>query len=116
MIGGVTLPKAPNRATKRNPSTIEPFELDGELPVLNVPGLSAIELTLEGIFFGTKSTIETSYLSPLEALVGTEVTVAFPDSRYDGSWIFSEFSYTELDAKQFSYRIKLLQGSSHIVL
>ena len=116
MIGGVSLPNAPNRATKKNPSRMEPFELDGELPILNVTGLSAVELTLEGIFFGTKSTIESSYLGPLEALVGTEVTVAFPDSRYDGDWILSDFTYTELNAKQFSYRIKLLQGSSHIVL
>jgi hypothetical protein len=75
-----------------------------------------VELTLEGFFVGTKSTIETNYLTPLEALKGTEVTVAFPDSRYDGDWILSDFSYTELDAKRFRYKIKLLKGSAHIVL
>ena len=116
MIGGVTLPSAPAQATKRSPAKVETFEIDGDLPILIVPGLSALELTIEGFFVGSKSTIETNYLSPLEALKGTEVTVAFPDSRYDGNWILADFSYTEVDAKRFTYRIRLLKGSSHIVL
>jgi hypothetical protein len=78
--------------------------------------MAAVELILEGFFVGTKSTLESSYLSPLEALKGTEVTVAFPDSRYDGNWILTEFTYMELNAKKFSYTIKLLKGSSHIIL
>ena len=115
-IGAVTLPTAPSRASKRNPAKVETFEIDGDLPILIIPGYSAEELTLEGFLVGTKSTIETNYLSPLEALKGTEVTVAFPDSRYDGDWILADFTYTELDAKRFTYKIKLLKGSSHIVL
>ena len=115
-IGAVTLPTAPSRASKRNPAKVETFEIDGDLPILIIPGHSAEELTLEGFLVGTKSTIETNYLSPLEALKGTEVTVAFPDSRYDGDWILADFTYTELDAKRFTYKIKLLKGSSHIVL
>jgi len=116
MIGGVTLPSAPAVATKRLPAKVEEFEMDGDLPILIVPGHGAIELTLEGSFVGTKSTIETNYLSPLEALKGTEVTLTFPDSRYDGDWILADFTYAEVNAKQFRYTIKLLQGSSHIVL
>ena len=115
-IGAVTLPSAPSRASKRNPATVETFEIDGELPILIVPGLSAVQLTLEGFLVGNKSSIESNYLSPLEALKGTEVTLSFPDSRYDGNWILADFSYVELDAKRFSYKIKLLKGSSHIVL
>ena len=115
-IGAVTCPSAPNVATKRLPAKVEEFEVDGDLPILIVTGSSAIELTLEGSFVGSKSTIETSYLSPLEALRGTEVTLAFPDSRYDGDWILADFSYVEVNAKQFRYTIKLLQGSDHIVL
>ena len=115
-IGAVTLPSAPSRASKRNPVKVEPFEIDGDLPILIVPGLSAVELTLEGFLVGNKSTIESSYLDPLEALKGTEVSVSFPDSRYDGNWVLADFSYVELNAKQFSYKIKLLKGSSHIIL
>ena len=115
VIESVTLPNAPSRATKRLPAKVEEFEIDG-LPILIVPGSGAIELTLEGSFVGTKSTIETNYLSPLEALKGTEVTLAFPDSRYDGDWVFADFSYVEVNAKQFRYTIKLLRGSSHIIL
>ena len=115
-IGAVTLPTGPSRASKSNPAKVETFEIDGDLPVLVVPGLSAVQLTLEGFLVGDKSSIESNYLSPLEALKGTEVTLAFPDSRYDGNWILADFSYVELDAKRFSYKIKLLKGSSHIVL
>jgi len=53
---------------------------------------------------------------PLEALKGTVVTVSFPDSRYDGDWVLADFTYVEVNAKKFSYTIKLLKGSSHIIL
>ena len=115
-IGAITLPCGPNVATKRLPATVEEFEIDGDLPILIVAGSGAIELTLEGSFVGVKSTIESSYLSPLEALKGTEVALAFPDGRYDGDWILADFVYVEINAKQFRYTIRLLQGSSHIVL
>jgi hypothetical protein len=115
-IGAVSLPAAPTVATKRLPAKVEEFEIDGDFPILIVPGYGAIELTIEGSFVGTKSSIETNYLSPLEALIGTEVTLAFPGSRYDGSWVLTDFSYVEVNAKQFRYTIRLLQGSDHIVL
>ena len=115
-IGGVTLPCGPNVATKRLPASVEEFEIDGGLPILIVSGSGAIELTLEGSFVGVKSTIESTYLSPLEALKGTVVVLAFPDSRYDGSWVLADFVYVEVNAKQFRYTIRLLQGSEHIVL
>ena len=115
-IGAVTLPSGPSVATKRLPAIIEEFEVDGGLPILIVAGSGATELTLEGSFVGVKSTIESSYLSPLEALKGTEVTLAFPDSRYDGSWVLADFVYVEVNARQFRYTIRLLKGSDHIVL
>jgi hypothetical protein len=116
VIEGVTLPTAPAMATKRLPAKVEEFEVDSDLPILIVAGSNAIELTLEGFLYGTKSSLESTYLSPLEALIGTEVTLAFPDSRYDGDWILADFTYIEINAKQFRYTIRLLQGSEHIVL
>ena len=114
MVESVSLP-APSKVSKRNPAKVEEFEIDG-LPILIVPGYGAIELSIEGVLVGDKGTIESTYLQPLEALKGTEVTLAFPGSRYDGEWVLSDFSYTELNAKQFSYSLKLLRGSSHIIL
>ena len=115
VIEAVTLPIAPTRVSKRNPAKVEEFEVDDE-PILIVPGLSAIELIIEGVLVGDKSSIETNYLAPLEAYKGTEVTIAFPGSRYDGDWILADFSYMEVNAKKFSFKIKLLRGSSHIIL
>ena len=114
VVESVTLP-APNRVAKRNPAKVEEFETD-DLPVLIVPGLGAIELNIEGVFVGDKSSIESTYILPLEALKGTEVTLAFPGTRYDGDWILADFSYTEVNAKLFRYSLKLLRGSSHIIL
>ncbi len=114
MIEAISLP-APAKVSKRNPAKVEEFEIDG-LPVLIVPGLGAIELNIEGVLVGDKATIESTYLSPLEALKGTEVTLAFPGTRYDGEWVLADFSYIEVNAKQFSYSLKLVKGSSHIIL
>ena len=115
VIGTVTLPTGPARMSKRNPAKVEEFEITG-LPVLIVPGLGAVELSIEGFLVGNKETIETNYLQPLEALIGTEVTLAFPGGRYDGDWVLADFTYSEVNAKKFSYTIKLLRGSSHIIL
>ncbi len=114
-IGSVTLPTGPARVSKRNPAKVEEFEIDG-LPILIVPGYGAVELSIEGVLVGDKATIESTYLQPLEALKGTEVTLAFPGSRYDGEWVLAEFSYSEVNAKQFNYSLKLVRGSSHIIL
>jgi len=115
VIETVTLPTGPTRVSKRNPAKVEEFEKAG-LPILIVPGMGAIELNIEGFLVGDKATIETTYLQPLEALVGTEVTLAFPGGRYDGDWVLADFSYVEVNAKKFGYTIKLLKGSSHIIL
>ena len=114
-IGAVTLP-TPANVTKRNPAKVEEFEIDQDEPILIVPGLGAIELSIEAFLVGDKTTLENTYLLPLEALKGTVVTVAFSDTRYDGDWIFADFTYKEVNAKKFTYTIKLLKGSSHIIL
>jgi hypothetical protein len=115
VIGSVSLP-GPASVTKRNPAKVEEFEIDEDLPILIVPGLGAVELTIEGFLFGDKTTLEGTYLLPLEALKGTVVTVAFPGTRYDGDWVFADFTYKEVNAKKFTFTIKLLRGSAHIVL
>lgn len=114
-IGGVSIP-APASVTKTNPAKVEEFEIDEDLPILIVPGLGTIELTIEGFLVGDKSTLETDYLLPLEALKGTVVTLAFPGTRYNGDWILADITYKEVNAKKFTYTIKLLKGSSHIIL
>ncbi len=113
-IGGVSIP-GPARVSKRLAAEVEEFEVGG-LPILIVPGLQSIELTIDGAFVGDKTSIETTYLNPLEALKGTDVTLAFPGTRYDGAWIMADFTFTEESAKKFTYTIRLMRGSSHIIL
>ena len=115
-IGAVTLPTGPKQVSKRNSAKIEEFEIDSDTPGIIVPGLGAAELNISGFLVGAKSTLENTYLLPLEALVGTVVTVAFPDTRYDGSWVLADFSYSEINAKQFTYSLKLVKGSFSVVL
>ncbi len=113
-VGGVSI-TAPSKVSKRLPAKVEEFEVDG-LPILIVPGLRSIELSIDGVLVGDKASIETTYLTPLEALKGTEVTVAFPGNRYDGSWVMADFSYAEENAKKFTYSIRLMKGSSYVIL
>jgi hypothetical protein len=114
-IESVTLPTGPERVSKRLPAKVEEFEVDAALPILIVPNLRGVEVNIEGFLVGDKASIETTYLQPLEAFVGKEVTVSFPDSRYDGDWVLADFQYEEVNAKKFTYSIKLQKGSSHII-
>jgi hypothetical protein len=114
-IGSVTIP-TPANVTKTNPAKVEEFEIDEDLPILIVPGLGAIQLTIEGFLVGDKTILENTYLLPLEALKGTDVTLAFPGTRYNGDWVLADFTYKEVNAKKFTYTIKLLKGSAHIIL
>jgi hypothetical protein len=116
-VEGVSMP-APTSVSKRGPAKIEAFDIDGDEPVIIVPGLQATEVIIDGVLVGDKDTIESTYLVPLEALKGTVVTVefSFTGTRYDGDWILSEVSYREVDAKRFTYSLRLTKGSSYIVL
>lgn len=114
-VGGVTLQFDPSRVSFRSPARVDEFETDDDFPILIVPGKGPIELIIEGTFVGVKSTIETSYLSPLLGKVGDVVAVSGPDSRYDGNFLMVDFTYVELNAKQFRYTIKLLYTGSYII-
>jgi hypothetical protein len=99
------------------------FDVDGDSSIVLVAGKRPVTLTLTGMIYvagASKATLETTYLLPLDAMRGTEVTVSFPDTRYNGSWVVTDFTYNEvtedLAPNMFSYTLQLTQGSDFLAL
>jgi hypothetical protein len=123
VIGGVTLPCSPDKISRRGSIRRSDFDVDGDSSIVIVPGKPPVTLTLTGMIYvvgSSKSTLETTYLFPLDAMRGTEVTVSFPDNRYNGAWVVTDFTYDEvtedLAPNMFSYTIQLTQGSDFLAL
>ena len=117
VVGAVTLPVV-RSVTEHNPARISSLGQDGDAPVVFCEGLDIRELEVDATVYvavSSKAALKSSYITPLQALVGTEVALAFPDSHYDGSWVFKSFTFTE-GLKSFGCRLVFVRGSSHVVL
>jgi len=121
-IDGINLPLNP--ITTRCAGTIvtEEGPLPGDLPLIVSIGKKAKKLTIEGWIWVSgqdKAYLETNYILPLDAKLHTEVTIAAPDTRYDGNWIMSKFESEEGIHRSnvaFYYEMEFLKGSQHVVL
>lgn len=121
LISEATLPIAPTRIIDSYPSKTTVFDVPGSQPIIVSWGPQARSLTLEGVLFEsgkTKANLEIVYIAPLKNMVATEVTLSFPDTRYDGTWILTDFDYNEEKSTvpMFRYTFKFVKGQSHIIL
>lgn len=121
VIGTVTLPFPPKKVTDKSPADVKSYTYPGELPLLISMGNKARILSLEGYISAigkTATQLEEDYLVPLRNMVHTQVTVAAPDSRYDGDYIMVAFSFWEEGGtiRVFRYKIDLWKGHIHVVL
>ena len=114
-IGDVELDHGPSRATLKRPAKVDEFELDESSPILIASGLTVYELVLEGSFVGEKSTIMSEYVFPLMSQVGEVVEIDSPNGTYDTTWLFADFQFVEVNARQVRYTIRLLMGSGYII-
>ena len=98
VIGGVTLPYGPNRIDIGKPPKTEDFELDGDEPIVNVTAPATNDLMLYGSIIvpgGNKSTVNSTYISPLLALRGTSQAITDPSSVYSGTYFVADFKATD---------------------
>jgi hypothetical protein len=123
IVGGVTLPVAPYSISRSRGVKRSDFEVDGNSDIVVVKGKRVRVLTVSGCIYvagQTKAQLETSYIFPLEALEGTEVLLAFPDTRHDGYWGFDSFSYSEVGGEgtlvRYQYSMTFVQGSNYLSL
>ena len=118
----VTLPLAPSRVTEGNPAQTEVFLVSGGSPIIISIGLDAKSLTIEGSIYSAGSSVtilESAFLAPLRAKLHTEIYLVDPDGQYNGYWVLASFDpkrFAEGAVARFDYVMKLLQGSSHVIL
>src|SRR5512136_1962578 len=92
-IGAVTLPFAPSSVRMPKSSDKEQVKPDGGEPGNVVTGTKST-VTLKGTISDsalTAAQIVSNYISPLYALVGTQVAVTTTDGFIDGNWLLDTF-------------------------
>ena len=120
-IGGVTLPYAPNKLSKKKPPVTNIFDTDGADSDVIVSGKGVKTVMLGGIIAtpgASNATLISTYLDPLDAMIGTEVAVTSPDGQFDGDWMFDWVWARGADGPfiRYEYTITLTQGGHHYVL
>lgn len=92
------------------------------LPLLIVFGGKADVLVIDGwirVAGQTKAQLITNYISPLEALVGTVVTIQYTGRAYHNTdFLFVKFDHDERSGivRGIPYRMEFWKGSTHTVI
>jgi len=117
----ITWPINPTKATMKFTTIRKTVPVPGDYAILISTGKQPKVLTIEGILYEpgkTAAQLETDYINPMLDRLHKEVTISAPDTRYDGTWILTAFTYSEAGGaiNQFRYKLEFYMGSSHIVL
>lgn len=117
--GTVTLPHTPEFISEENPVAAESVGVDDGTSVLVSQYREPRVLTLEGFAIATNNgTVESTYLSPLRAMVGKACTITSPNSQYGGTWVMCRFGASteagDLTTK-FNYRLEFALAGAHII-
>lgn len=116
-VGNITLPYSPYKISCKNTANLKDYISPGDLPLILSFGKKGRVLTLEGTLYIKGQNIEyldTIYITPITAYVGTIVGVVGPGTRYDGNWFVSAFDIVEDKGTNIyvTYKLELLQGST----
>ena len=119
-INGLALPVVDD-ATPNYQDREDVFDVSGGQSAVSVLGRQPTSLTVHGVIKvegQLNSYLNTTYLIPLIAYLGTEVTVVSPDGQYDGVWLLSSFQpqRTMDDVAAYYFSLRLTKGSTHNVL
>ena len=98
-IGAVVLPRFPEKIQFRKAADIKTYRYPGTLPLIISFGGKADVLIIEGRIQEagvTKANLVINYISPLEALVTTQVLIDCNGRSYDDTnFIFVNFTHDE---------------------
>lgn len=121
VIGAVTLPYDPHTVQMKNAADVKAYRIPKGLPLLISFGNKAQVLIIEGYIYTVGQTmtfLETNYITPLENLVATEVTINGPGSRFDGQWLMTKYDHRESrgEVNVCTYRMEFWKGSQFEVI
>ncbi len=110
---GITLPFGPEKTRVTGPAKVETFAQESDDPILVVNGLDAFTVELQGVLYDCWDSV----ISPLLGLRGKEVALTTPDGDLDDTYILSVFDVSRVGAlPRWTYTMRLVKGSSHVVL
>lgn len=118
-IGGVTLPYGPTKLRFNKTANKEIIPQSGDDPLQIVDGMQQNMAQLDGTIADsalTEAQIWSTYLSPILALVGTEISCSSTDGSIDGNWMLDSFEPSRESAKVYRYSLRLTKGSVNITL
>ncbi len=121
-IESVTLPRWPSRITFKLQADVKETRFPGALPLLIAFGRKANKLQIEGVIqepAHTKANLVTDYLSPLDNLIYTTVTITATGMLYHNrDMVFAGATFEERPGvtRAFFYNMEFWQGSQVITL
>lgn len=122
IVEEVTLPRKPEKIQFRKAAEIKTYMYPGALPLIISFGGKADVLVIEGRLQAagrTMAQIVTDYVTPLEALVNTVVTIQYTGRSYHNTdFVFVRFNHDERPgwARALYFRMEFWKGSEHTVL
>ena len=121
-IGTVTLPQFPQRISFKAAADAQTLKNPGSAPIVLVYGGKVDVLRIEGWIRSrgnNKSSLTSSYVTPLRQLVWTEVNIVCSGRTYSGEdFIFMEFQCDEEKGIEmaFPFKAEFWRGDVHVVL
>ena len=122
VIGAVTLPRYYTKSTFRMAADANTLRNPGNLPIVISYGGKVDVLTVEALLYvpgQTQTYLNTTYITPLRALIATEVAITDAGETYSGeNFIFMNLDREKLPGATRSYfiRMEFWRGDVHIVI
>jgi hypothetical protein len=116
-FGTVTLPYGPSKVQRNKSANKEQICQSGDDPIQIVDGFKDNNVSLTGtIADSTKTAAElvSTYIDPLLAIVGSEITVVSTDGSCSGTWLLDDFQPSkETAANLWRYSMRLSKGKAN---
>jgi hypothetical protein len=119
LVAGKKL-KYVNKPKVKYTANTKEYTKAADLPIIISLGKKGTVLTIEGYIYEagyTKAQLETSFLFFFRDKVYRSVVISAPDTRYDGSWILTDFGFEEPNvANAFPFTMSFLGGAKYYVV
>lgn len=120
-IGTVTLPNSPSRIIHEATAAYEPFSNTGGTQDITATGINAETLTCNFDMHKkgyTQVMLFGSYVSPLRAYLYSAVTVDFPITYHNGTWLMTECTpdLNNEEPEKVTLTITFVRGGNILVL
>lgn len=122
LIDAIQLPRFPDKIDYEPQADVKTYTNPGKRFLIISRGKKADILVIQGklqLAGNTKTNLTSTYITPLEAKMATEVTITNAGRSYSGEkFIFVKFKHSENPgwARAFEFRMEFWRGDLHVVI